>query len=84
MKNKKIEQIREMVTSDKTFTPDEIEWLKKQHFNPANEKCLVLAPEYTPNGPVYVSAHDRAMAERIKSKTPGMVIIELSKYDTQL
>ncbi len=84
MKNKKIEQIRELATGNKAFTPDEIEWLKKQQFNPANEKCLILAPEYTPDGPVNITEHDREIAQRIKAKTPGMVIIELSKYDTQL
>lgn len=84
MKNKKIEQIRGMVTSDKAFSPDEIAWLKEHNFNPANEKVLILAPEYTPDGPEHVPEQDRKMAQRIKSKVPGIVIIEISKHDLKL
>ena len=84
MKNKKIEQIRGLVNSDKTFTPDEIAWLKKKGFNPANEKVLILAPKYTPDGPEHVSEQDRKMARQIQSKVPDMVIVELSKHDLKL
>ncbi len=84
MKNKKIEQIRELANSDKLFTPDEIEWLKKMNFNPLTQKVLVLTPQYTPDGPTHVTEQDRAMARQIKSKVPDMVIVELSKHDLKL
>ena len=84
MKTKKIDQIRDLLTSNKTFTPDEIQWLKDNNINPANQKFAVLAPKYIPGGQEHVTEHDREMAKRIKSKIPGMVIVELSKHDTKL
>ncbi len=84
MKNKKIDQIRGLVNSDSAFTPDEIKWLKKQHFNPLTQKVLILTPEYTPDGPIHVSEQDRKMAKQIQSKVPEMGIVELSKHDLKL
>ncbi len=76
MKNKKIEQIRQIIDSDNTFTADEIQWLKEKRLNPVKDNYLILMPDETPSGTIHVTERDRAMARRIKAKMPDLEIIE--------
>jgi len=72
MKTKKIDQIRDLLTSNKTFTPDEIQWLKDNNINPANQKFAVLTTKYIPGGQEHVTQAARNMLPNMTAKWPNV------------